>query len=125
MIENPNSGCEMFTSLIITKDVTFIVATDIANKTSTDKMTSLETQIKELTKLIKNQEVSAINEQHSFRRRDSDVRGIPNNTRFCDYCRMNSHSISRCSKKQVQDEVSKLCKELTIKNERKVSFETD
>ena len=115
MIDNPNSGCETFTNLIITKDVTFIVATDIANKTSTDKMTSLETQIKELTKLIKNQEVSAINKQNSYRRRDSDVKGIPNNTRFCDFCRMNSHSISRCSKKQIQEEVSKLCEELTKK----------
>ena len=125
MIENPNAGWGTFTNHIITKDLTFIVATDPANKTSTDKMTSLETQIKELTKLIKNQEVSAINEQHSFRRRDPDVKGSPNNTRFCDYCRMNGHSISRCSKKQVQDEVNKLRKELTIKNDRKVSFETD
>ena len=115
MIENPNAGWETFTNHIITKDLTFIVATDPANKTSTDKMTSLETQIKELTKLIKNQEVSAINEQLSFRRRDPDVKGRPNNTRFCDYCRMNGHSISRCSKKQVQDEVNKLRKELTIK----------
>ena len=38
---------------------------------------------------------------------------------------MNGHSISRCSKKQVQDEVNKLRKELTTKNERRVSFETD
>ena len=125
MIENPNAGWETFKNHIITKDLTFIVATDPANKTSTDKMTSLETQIKVLTKLIKNQEVSAINEQHSFRHRDPDVKGIPNKTRFCDYCRMNDHSISRCSKKQFQDEVNKFRKELTIKNDRKVSFETD
>ena len=88
-------------------------------------MTSLETQIKELTNLMKNQAVSAINEQHSFHRRNPDVKGRPNNKRFCDYCRMNGHSISKCSKKQVQDEVNKLRKELTIKNYRKVSFETD
>ena len=125
MIENPNAGWKTFTNHIITKDLTFIVATDPANKTSTDKMTSLETQIKELTKLIKSQEVSAINKQHCFRRRDPDVKGRPNNKRFCDYCRMNGHSISRCSKKQVQDEVNKLRKELTIKSDRKVSFETD
>ena len=107
------------------KSLTFIVATDPANKTSTDKMTSLETQIKELTKLIKNQEVSAINEQHSLRRRDPDVKDRPNKTRFCVYCRMNGHSISRCSKKQVQDKINKLRKELTKKNDRKVSFKTD
>ena len=108
MIKNPNTGWETFTNYIITKDLTFIVAIDPANKTSTDKMTSLETQTKELTKLIKNHEVSAINEQHSFRCRDPEVKGRPNSTRFCDYCRMNGHSISRCSKKQVQDEVNKL-----------------
>ena len=38
---------------------------------------------------------------------------------------MNGHSISRCSKKQVQDEVNKLRKELTTKNEQRISFETD
>ena len=125
MIDNPNAGWETFTNHIITKDLTFIVAIAPANKTSTDKMTSLETQINELTKLIENQEFSAINEQYSFRRRDPDVKDRPNNTRFCDYCSMNGHSISICSKKQVQDEVNKLRKELTIKNDRKVSFETD
>ena len=51
MIENLNAGWETFTNHIITKDLTFIVATDPANKTSTDNMTSLETQIKELTNI--------------------------------------------------------------------------
>ena len=110
MIENPNTGWETFTNHIITKDLIFIVTTDPAKKTATDKMTSLETQMKKITKLNKNQEIGAINEQHLFRRRDPDVEGRPNKTRFCDYCRMNGHSISRCSKKQVQDEVSKFAK---------------
>ena len=125
MIEHPNANWDQFTNHVITKDLTFIVATDPANKSTTDKMTSLETQIKELTKLIKNQEVSAINDHNSFQRRHPDIKGRPNSTRFCEYCRMNGHSISRCSKKQVQDEVNKLRKELTTKNERRVSFETD
>ena len=125
MIEHPNANWDQFTNHVITKDLTFIVATDPANKSTTDEMTSLETQIKELTKLIKNQEVSAINDQNSFQRRHLDIKGRPNSTRFCEYCRMNGHSISRCSKKQVQDEVNKLRKELTTKNERRVSFETD
>ena len=113
----------MFTNHIITKNLIFIVATEPATKTSTDKMTPLETQIKELTKLIKNQEVSANNEQHNLSPPRSDIKGRPNNTCFCDYCRMNGHSISRRSKKQEQDEVNKLRKALTIKNDRKVSFE--
>ena len=125
MKEHPNANWDQFTNHVITKDLTFIVATDPANKSTTDKMTSLETQIKELTKLIKNQEVSAINDQTSFQRRHPDIKGRPNSTQFCEYCRTNGHSISRCSKKQVQDKVNKLRKELTTKNERRVSFETD
>ena len=61
----------------------------------------------------------------TFQRRHPDIKGRPNSTPFCEYCRMNGHSIPRCSKKQVQDEVNKLRKELTTKNERRVSFETD
>ena len=110
MIEHPNSNWDQFTNHVISKDLTIIVATDPANESTTDKMPSLETQIKELTKLIKNQEVSAINYQNSFQRRHLDIKGRPYSTRFCEYCRMNGHSISRCSKKQVQDEVNKLRK---------------
>ena len=129
MIEHPNSNWDQFTNHVITMDRTFIVATDPAKKSTTDKMTSLEPQIEELTKLIKNQEVSAINDQNSFQRIHfichPDIKGRPNSTRFCEYCRINGDAISRCSKKQVQDEVIKLRKELTAKNEQRVSFETD
>ena len=95
MIEHLNSNRDQFTNHVITKDLTFIVATDPANKTTTKKMTSIETQNKELTKLIKNQEVSAFNDQNSFQRRHPDIKGRPNSTRFCEYCRMNGLSISR------------------------------
>ena len=57
MIEHPNANWDQFTNHVITKDLTFIVATDPANKSITDKMTSLETQTNELSKLIKNQEL--------------------------------------------------------------------
>ena len=117
MIEHPSSIWDQFTNHVITKDLTFTVATDPANKSTTDKMTSLETQFKERTKLIKIQEVCAINYP--------DIKGSPNSTRYCEYCRMNGRSISRCSKTQVQDEVNKLRKELTNKIEQKLSFETD
>ena len=125
MIEHPNLNWDQFANHVITKDLTFIVATDPANKSTTDKKTSLETQIEELTKLIKNQEVSAINDQNSFQRRHPDIIGRSNSTRFCKYCSMNGHSISRCSKKQVEGELNKLRKELTTKIERRVSFETN
>ena len=98
MIEHPNSNWDQFTNHVITKGLTFIGATDPANKSTTDKMTSLETHIKELTKLIKNREVSAINDKNSFHQSHPDIKGRPNSTRFCEYCRMNGHFISRCSK---------------------------
>ena len=46
MIDHPISKLDQFTNHVITKDLTFIVATNPANKSTTDKMTSLETQIK-------------------------------------------------------------------------------
>ena len=61
MIDHPISKLDQFTNHVITKDLTFIVATDPANKSTTDKMTSLETQIKKPTKLIMSQEINAIN----------------------------------------------------------------
>ena len=87
-------------------------------------MTSLETQNKELTKLIKNQEVSAISDQNSFQRRRHDIRGRPNSARFCEYCRMNGHSMSRCLKTSTSQE-KRLQKELTTNVDRNVSFETN
>ena len=57
MIEHPNSNWDQFTNHVITKDLIFIVATDPANKSTTDKMTSLETQIREPTKMINNQDL--------------------------------------------------------------------
>ena len=89
MIEHPNSNWDQFTNHVITKDLTFIVAIDPTKKSTTDKMNSIETQIKELTKLMKNQEVSLINDQTSFQRRHPDIQGRPNSTQFCEYCRMN------------------------------------
>ena len=69
---------------LITKDLTSIVATDPAYKSTTDKMTSIETQFKELTKLTKSQEVSAINDQNLFQRRHPDIKRRPNSTRLCE-----------------------------------------
>ena len=37
MIEHPNSNWDQFTNHLITKDLTFIVATDPAKKSTTDK----------------------------------------------------------------------------------------
>ena len=63
---------------LITKDLTFTVSTDGTVKQRDYKIKSLEAQIKELTSLIRNNEVSAIN---SGPFKDPKT-GWPNNTRF-------------------------------------------
>ena len=61
LTQKKSSGWDQFTNQVIKKDLIFIVATDPANKSTTEKMTSLEFQIEKLTKLIKYQEVQSMN----------------------------------------------------------------
>ena len=58
-VDHPKSNWDHFTNHVSTKGLSFIVATDPANESTTDKLTSLETQFKELTTLINNQEVQS------------------------------------------------------------------
>ena len=49
MIEHPNSNWDQFTNHVITKDLTFIVATDLANKSTMDKSQQrIKSRIKKL-----------------------------------------------------------------------------
>ena len=59
------------------------------------------------------------------RPRDPNIKGRPNSTRFCDYCRSNGHSISRCTKKQIDDSVNKLRKELVEPRRPDITFSND
>ena len=74
-IENPDKTWEEIQNRLITKDLTFTVSTDGTVKQTNDKISSLEAQIKELTSLIRNNEVSAFN-SGSFK--DPNVKGRPN-----------------------------------------------
>ena len=85
-------------------------------------MSSLEAQIKELTNLIRNNEVSATN-SGSFK--DPNVKGRPNNTSFCNYCRNHGHSISSWFKHRIDEGFKKMKRELTEEKEKKTSFSTD
>ena len=60
-LENPDKTWDEIKNHLITKDLTYTVSTDGTVKQTNDKISSLEAQIKELTSLIKNNEVSAIN----------------------------------------------------------------
>ena len=99
-IENPDKTRDEIQNHLITKDLTFTVSTDGTVKETNDKISSLGAQIKELTSLIRKNEVSAIN-SGSFK--DPNVKGRPNNTRFCNYCRIHGHSISNCSKHRIDE----------------------
>ena len=59
------------------------------------------------------------------RPRDPNIKGRPNSTRFCDFCRSNGHSISRCTKKQIDDSVNKLRKELVEPRRPNITFSND
>ena len=63
-------------------------------------MTSIETQIKELTKLIKNQEDSSINDQKSFQIL-ADIKGRRGDLIVLDFVNTAEgiNTITRCSKK--------------------------
>ena len=76
-IENPDKTWSEIRDYIITKDLTITVSTDGTVKQTNDKISSLEAQIKEVTSLITNNEVSAI-KSGSFK--DPNVKGRPNNT---------------------------------------------
>ena len=66
-----------------------------------------------------------MNAIYTSRPRDPNIKGRPNSTRFCDYCRSNGHSISRCTKKQIDDSVNKLRKELVEPRKQNITFSND
>ena len=76
-IENPDRTWDEIQNHLITKDLTFTVSTESTVEQTNDKISCLEALIKELTSLIRNNEVSAIN-SGSFK--DPNVKGRPNNT---------------------------------------------
>ena len=56
---------------------------------------------------------------------DPNIKGRPNTTRFCDYCRSNGHSISRCTNKQIDDSFNKRRKELVEPRKQNITFYND
>ena len=111
-----------FVDHLVVKDLTFSVTTESSGATGIDKLKTLESKINDLTSLLKSNEVNAID---TSRPRDPNIRGRPNSTRFCDYCRSNGHSISRCTKKQIDDSVNKLRKELVEPRKQNITFSND
>ena len=122
LIENPSITWTQFVDHLVVKDLTFSVTTESSGATGVDKLKTLESKINDLTSLFKSNEVNAID---TSRPRDPNIKGRPNSTRFCDYCRSNGHSISRCTKKQIDDSVNKLRKELVEPRRPNITFSND
>ena len=125
-IKKPKENWQEFQDHLITQDLTCLVVNEditsgtSSSKSSSDKVNSLENQIKELTSLLKSNEVNAIQGPSSSR--DPNIKGRANNTRFCDYCRNHGHSISTCNKKKLDDEIQKIRKELLEQKVHKPTF---
>ena len=122
VIENPSITWTQFVDHLVVKDLTFSVTTESSGATGIDKLKTLESKINNLTSLFKSNEVNAVD---TSRPRDPIIKGSPNSTRFCDYCRSNGHSISRCTKKQIDDSVNKLRKELFEPRRPNITFSND
>ena len=122
LIENPSITWTQFVDHLLVKDLTFSVTTEPNGATRIDKLKTLESKINDLTSLFKSNKVNAIDTSMP---RDPYIKGRPNSTRFCDYCRNNGHSISRCTKKQVDDSVDKLRKELVEPRRPNIAFSND
>ena len=122
LIENPSITWKKIVDQLVVNDLTFSVATEYNGATGLDKLKMLESEFIDLTSLFKNNEVNVIN---NSRKRDPNIKGRPNSTRFCDYYRSNGYSISRCTKKQIKDSVNKLRKELVEPRRRNITFCND
>ena len=100
----------------------FSVTTESNGATGLDELKTLESKINDLTSLFKSNEVNAID---TCRPRDPSIKGRPNDTRFCEYCRSNGHSISRCTKIQIDDSVNKLRNDLVEPRRQNITFSND
>ena len=121
-IENPSITWTQFVDHLVVNDLTFSVTTESNGATGLDKLKTLESKFNDLTSTFKSNEVKAID---ISKPRDSNITGRPNSTKFCDYCRSNGHSISRCTQKQIDDSVNKLRKELVEPGSQKITFSID
>ena len=96
------------------------MTTDANGPTGLDELITLERKINDLSSPLKSNEVNAID---SSSPRDPNIKGRPNTTRFCEYCRTNGHS--KCTKKQIDDSVNKLRKEIVEPRRQNLTFSND
>ena len=121
-IENLLITWTQFFDHLVVKNSTFSVTAESNGATGLDKLKTLESKINYFISLFKSNEVNAI---YNSRSRHTNIISRPNSTRFCDYCRNNGLSISRCMKKQIDDSVNKLRRELVDPRRQNITFCND
>ena len=106
LIEHPNTTWDNFKDHIANKDLVYTVSSDfVPNPTNeqNSKLDSLEKQVRELSTLLKEQQVNALN-QANTRTNDVNNKSRQNATRFCHYCRRNGHTLQYCRTNAFDDE---------------------
>ena len=106
LIEHPNTTWDNFKDHVANKDLIYSVSSEfVPNSTNeqNSKLDSLEKQVRELSTLLKEQQVNALN-QANTRTNDVNNKSRQNATRFCHYCRRNGHTLQYCRTKAFDDE---------------------
>ena len=106
LTEHPNTTWDNFKDHVANKDLIFSVSSEfVPNSTNeqNSKLDSLEKQVRELSTLMKEQQVNALN-QANTRTNDVNNKSRQNATRFCHYCRRNGHTLQDCRIKAFDDE---------------------
>ena len=106
LIEHPNTTWDNFKDHVANKDLIYSVSSEfVPNSTNeqNSKLDSVEKQVRELSTLLKEQQVNALN-QANTRTNDVNNKSRQNATRFCHYCRRNGHTLQYCRTKAFDDE---------------------
>ena len=106
MIEHPNATWDNFKDHVSNKDLIYSVSSEFVPNSTNDqnsKLDSLEKQVRELSTLLKEQQVNTLN-QVNTRTNDMNNKSRQNATRFCHYCRRNGHTLQYCRTKTFDDE---------------------
>ena len=122
-IEHPNATRDAFQTHITSEDVICTISSELVVDATTDqntKLHSLEQKIKEITTLIREQQVNRVNQSNS---RPVEDKSRQNITRFCSYCRKKGHTLMYCRTKDHDDDIK--TQHTPKKQERRTAFTHD
>ena len=105
-MEHPNATWNDFSTLIIPRDVSFQVSSNLLNDEEQTKaeLATLGQEMKSLRTELQEHRVNTV--EGTSKPVDPNQKGRQNGTRFCNYCRTSGHTPSWCKKntrRRVQD----------------------